>query len=136
MHDQIKSWLAIQNWPFTVDQFKSRSVFKVQVEMQHGSYSTELYAKQRKHFFGVYVYAPVKITQKYQADLMEIIAAANWSYQRARFELRPETGEFRCCSTAYLPNSHLSVEMIEGMTMFALKWLDSCMPMLTAMSEA
>jgi len=134
MYEQIKAWLKLKNWPSSLEQFKNKSVFELEVPLQNGTYRTMLYAKKNQHFFGVYVFAPFKIAPKHHADLLEIIAGANWGYEHARFELNPETGEFRCCSTAYLPNNQLSMEMVEGMVTFVLGWLEGFMPALKGMA--
>lgn len=103
--------------------------------MSNGQYELALFAHRYANFFGVYAYAPFTIAKAYHAELQEIIARANWGHEYARFELNPDSGQFRCASTAYLPDGTLSTAMIEHLSFFILEWLDSLVGTLADMRD-
>ena len=120
----MEKWLQEKGWQFDIRRQQSRTTFEGNVTKQISPIRLELYINERQRFFGVYAYVLFKIASTHHADLLEIIARANWGHEFAQFELNPDTGEFRCSSAIVLPNSNLSLEMIDAMAMCVLGWLD------------
>ena len=132
----INDWLLVKGWPFRSERQQSRTRFETLVIKRNGTYRLELFVDSRQSFFGAYAYPSFLISREHHGDLLEIIACANWGHEFARFELNPDTSQFRCSSTALLRDSCLTISMLETMTTFILEWLDSFVPALREMSDA
>lgn len=134
MSQSVEDWLVKKGWPFDSLRKQSRTTFETEVSMEHGPVKLQLYTDERQRFFGAYAFAPFKIAPEHCRDILEIIARSNWGHVFARFELEPDTGEFRCSSYTVLPNSKLSAEMIETMAIFVVGWIDPLLPTLEQMA--
>ena len=134
MSQTVEEWLLKERWSFECWRQQSRTTFETEVTTPNGPITLQLYSNERQHFFGAYAYAPFKISPEHCRDVLEIIARVNWGHEFARFELAPNTGEFRCSSSTVLPNSKLSGEMIEKMAMFVVHWIDPLLPTLEQMA--
>lgn len=132
----VQSWLTEKGLKSAATKQGTRSVFATTIEMQHAVYPVVLYTKESNDFFGVYAYVPFKIAEEHRSDWLDITSRTNWDYAFARLEINPVNGEFRCSSTAVLPDSELSTAMVEKMTMFLVDWLDSFLPFLQTLAEA
>ena len=136
MHpDSIHEFLTKNGFIYTSEAFKGRSDFKTSVTLKNAQYQVSIHMDTRRHFFAVYAHAPLIVSETLHADLLKLIAEANWGQEIARFELNPKSGEFRCAATAYLPDSHLSMTMVKGMMDFTLEWLDAFFPALVELER-
>ena len=131
----VKDWLLVKGWPFHSERQQSRTCFETMAIKHNGTYRLELFVDSRQSFFGAYAYPSFLISREHHVDLLVIIARANWGHEFARFELNPDTSQFRCSSTVLLRDSCLTMSMLESMTTFILEWLDSFVPALREMSD-
>lgn len=131
----VEAWLEDSELSYTITRQRTRSEFETTIQMDNSSYRVLLCSRERLNFFGVYAYMPFNVAEEHRAHWLDITSRANWGYEYARLEINPVDGQFRCSSTAVLPESTLSKAMVEKMTMFTVGWLDAAFPALQMLAE-
>jgi hypothetical protein len=135
--DESSVWLATviehlekRQHTYTISQYKSQSVIESSIAMPNGDCRMLIRIKGIHATFGMYVYAPMRIPESRHPEWLDILARGNFSWDYAKMELNPETGEVRCGLALYLQDSGVSLAMLEHLEYKLTEYLNALLPAL------
>ena len=126
----VLEYLKKRQHAYTVSQYKSQAVIETSLALPNGDCRLLIRIKGIHATFGMYVYAPMRIPKARRPGWLDSLARGNYSWDYARLELNPDTGQIRCGVALYLPDSGLSFAMLEHLEYKLTEYLNALLPTL------
>lgn len=126
----VIEYLKQRQHAYTISQCKSQSLIETSIALPNGDCRMLIRIKGIHATFGMYVYAPMRIPESRHPEWLDILARVNFSWDYARMELNPDTGEVRCSVSLYLRDNGVSLAMLEHLEFKLTEYLNALLPTL------
>ncbi|QXP84744.1 YbjN domain-containing protein [Methylococcus sp. Mc7] len=115
MLDAVRHYLDSDGWTYSERERGGLFSLSATVGLASGEFRTFFDVNDEEERFAVYVYAPVKVPEKYRGSVAEFLTRVNYRLFLGKFEFDLDDGQVRMVSTVFMGGSALSQAMIDQM---------------------
>jgi hypothetical protein len=134
--ERITEFLASRQQLFTMERYKSRSIFKYNVPHLAGDIQVEIQAKPFADFFSVFATAPILVPEHRRDWFLSILTRERFSETPIRQELDFKTGAVRVGYSSMLCLEWVSKKRLAQMTDGTVAILEVLMGLLQELAQS
>lgn len=131
-HSAVEEYLSHAGHAFTIDQFKSRALYRYSVKTEFGDdpVAVEIFIKPYSDEFSLFAYASKKIPESRRLEVLEMLTPQTFNRDGFRKELELSTGAVRCGFASCLMEECVSPKRLRQMEQRSAIMMSTIMPML------
>jgi hypothetical protein len=132
---RIKAFLDSRQQPFTLERFKSRSIFRYEIEHSDGPIQVEILAKPFSDYFSLFAKAPVPVPETSRDWFLSVLTGTTFSDSALRQEINLTTGEVRVGFSSLLCPEWVTEPRLTKMIDHSTTMIETMMGMIKEMAE-
>ena len=133
--EQIKAFLDSRQQPFTMERYKSRSIFKYNVPHLAGGIQVEILAKPFSDYFSLFAKAPVLVPEHSRAWFLSVLTGRTFSDSALRQEINLMTGEVRVGFSFLICPEWVTEKRLAKMIFSSITMIEVLMGVIKGMSD-
>jgi hypothetical protein len=133
--ERIKAFLDSRQQPFTLERFKSRSIFRYEIEHSGGPIQVEILAKPFSDYFSLFAKAPVPVPEHSRDWFLSFVTGTTFSDSALRQEINLMTGEVRVGFSSLLCLEWVTEPRLTKMTDRSTAMIDVLIGIIKGMSD-
>ena len=134
--ERIKAFLDSCQQPFTLERFKSRSIFRYEIEHSNGPIQVEILAKPFSDYFSLFAKAPVPVPEHARDWFLSVLTGTTFSGSALRQEINLTTGEVRVGFSSLLCPEWVTEQRLTQMIDHSTGMIEVLMGMIKGISDA